>query len=85
LLVSALPDVFRVASAGGAHLTMIEAVRNATSFSTPLADALIMASLTPVAFPGLKSELDRIAPCYRANLVAFNRNFEVVGTWVAGV
>jgi N-acetylglucosamine-6-phosphate deacetylase len=25
-----------------------------------------------------------IAPGYRADLVAFNENFEVVGTWVAG-
>jgi N-acetylglucosamine-6-phosphate deacetylase len=25
-----------------------------------------------------------IAPGYRADLVAFNPNFEVVGTWVAG-
>jgi N-acetylglucosamine-6-phosphate deacetylase len=70
----------------GAHLTMIEAVRNATSLlEVPLADALMMASRTPAAFLGLESELGRIAPGYRADLVAFNANFEVVDTWVAGI
>ncbi len=70
----------------GAHLTMIEAVRNATALlDVPLADALIMASRTPAAFLGLDSELGRIAPGYRADLVAFNENFEIVGTWVGGV
>ena len=70
----------------GAHLTMIEAVRNAvTLLDLALADALIMASRTPAAFLGLESELGRIAPGYRADLVAFNNNFEVVGTWVDGI
>jgi len=70
----------------GAHLTMIEAVRNATALlDVPLADALIMASRTPAVFLGLRSELGLIAPGYRADLVAFNQNFEVVGTWVDGI
>jgi N-acetylglucosamine-6-phosphate deacetylase len=69
----------------GALLTMIEAVRNAVALlEVPLADALIMASRTPAVFLGLQSELGMIAPGYRADLVAFNPNFEVVGTWVAG-
>src|SRR5882724_5842500 len=70
----------------GAHLTMIEAVRNAVALlGISLVDALIMASRTPAAFLGLESELGRIAPGYRADLVAFNPNFEVVGTWIGGV
>ena len=70
----------------GAHLTMIEAVRNAVALlGISLADALIMASRTPAAFLGLESELGRIAPGYRADLVAFNPNFEIVDTWIAGV
>ncbi|HVX78268.1 MAG TPA: N-acetylglucosamine-6-phosphate deacetylase [Bradyrhizobium sp.] len=70
----------------GAHLTMIEAVRNAVAFlEISLVDGLIMASRTPAAFLGLESELGRIAPGYRADLVAFNPNFEVVGTWIGGV
>ena len=65
---------------------MIEAVRNATTLlDVPLADALIMASRTPATFLGLQTELGRIAPGYRADLVAFNANFDVVGTWVAGI
>jgi N-acetylglucosamine-6-phosphate deacetylase len=69
----------------GAHLTMIEAVRNAvTLLDITLVDALIMASRTPAVFLGLESELGLIASGYRADLVAFNGNFEVLGTWVAG-
>jgi N-acetylglucosamine-6-phosphate deacetylase len=64
---------------------MIQAVRNASLLlDVPLADALIMASRTPATFLGLESELGRIAPGYRADLVAFDGNFKVVGTWVAG-
>jgi N-acetylglucosamine-6-phosphate deacetylase len=70
----------------GAHLTMIEAVRNAvTLLEIPLSDALVMGSRTPAAFLGLESELGRIAPGYRADLVAFNSNFEVFRTWVDGI
>jgi N-acetylglucosamine-6-phosphate deacetylase len=70
----------------GAHLTMVEAVRNAVALlNVPLADALIMGSRTPAAFLGLESELGRIAPGYRADLVALSENFEVVGTWVGGI
>jgi N-acetylglucosamine-6-phosphate deacetylase len=69
----------------GAHLTMIDAVRNAIALlDVPLVDALVMASRTPAAFLGLGSELGRLAPGYRADLVAFDGNFKVAGTWVAG-
>jgi N-acetylglucosamine-6-phosphate deacetylase len=69
----------------GAHLSMIEAVRNAIALlKIPLVDALIMASRTPARFLGLDSELGLIAAGYRADLVAFNTNFEVIQTWVAG-
>jgi N-acetylglucosamine-6-phosphate deacetylase len=70
----------------GAHLTMIESLRNAVALlGISLVDALIMASRTPAAFLGLESELGRIAPGYRADLVAFTPNFEVAGTWIGGV
>jgi N-acetylglucosamine-6-phosphate deacetylase len=70
----------------GAHLTMIEAVRNAVALlEITLADALIMASRTPAAFLGLESALGRIAPGYRADLVAFDSGFDVIGTWIGGV
>lgn len=70
----------------GAHLSMIEAVRNAVDLiGIPLVDALVMASRTPAAFLGLGSELGRIGPGYRADLVAFTPDFEVVGTWIGGI
>ncbi len=69
----------------GAHLTMMQAVRNAVALlGVGIADALIMASRTPAMFLGLDSELGSIAPGYRADLVAFNGRFEVLETWVAG-
>ena len=69
----------------GAHLTMIEAVRNAVAMlGVNLADALVMASRTPATFLGLASELGSIAPRYRADLVAFNGRFDVIETWIAG-
>jgi N-acetylglucosamine-6-phosphate deacetylase len=69
----------------GAHQTMIEAVRYAVmTLGVELADALTMASRTPATFLGLQSQLGSIAPGYRADLVAINRRFEVLETWVAG-
>ena len=69
----------------GAHLTMMQAVRNAVALlGIDIADALTMASRTPATFLGLGSELGSIAPGYRADLVAFSGAFEVIETWVAG-
>jgi N-acetylglucosamine-6-phosphate deacetylase len=69
----------------GAHLTMMQAVRNAVALlEVAIADALTMASRTPARFLGLESELGAIAPGYRADLVAFNSKYEVIETWVAG-
>jgi N-acetylglucosamine-6-phosphate deacetylase len=69
----------------GAHLTMIEAVRNAVALlGVAVADALRMASRTPAMFLGLESELGGIAPGFRADLVAFSSKFEVIETWIAG-
>ena len=69
----------------GAHLGMIEAVRNATLLlGAPMSDALIMASRTPATFLGLDRQLGSIAPAYRADLVAFNAEFEVIETWIGG-
>lgn len=69
----------------GAHLTMMEAVRNAVAMlGIGIADVLIMASRTPATFLGLEAELGAIAPGYRADLVAFDSKFEVIETWIAG-
>jgi N-acetylglucosamine-6-phosphate deacetylase len=64
---------------------MIEAVRNAILLlGASLSDALIMASRTPATFLGLERELGSVAPAYRADLVAFNAEFEVIETWIGG-
>lgn len=69
----------------GAHLTMMQAVRNAVALlGVGMADVLTMASRTPATFLGLESQLGTIAPGYRADLVAFSSKFEVIETWVAG-
>lgn len=69
----------------GAHLTMIDAVRNAVALvGLSLSEALTMASRTSATFLGLDSELGAIGPGYRADLVAFRSDFNVIGSWVAG-
>jgi N-acetylglucosamine-6-phosphate deacetylase len=69
----------------GAHLTMMQAVRNAVALlGVGIADVLTMASRTAATFLGLESQLGTIAPGYRADLVAFSSKFEVIETWVAG-
>ena len=70
----------------GAHLTMIDAVQNAIGMmGATMEDALIMASLTPARFLGLHDELGRIAPGFRADLVAIDEQFRVQRTWIGGV
>ncbi len=50
----------------------------------PLEECLRMASLYPAACIGLDSELGRIAPDYRADLLRFDGDLQVHDTWVAG-
>jgi N-acetylglucosamine-6-phosphate deacetylase len=70
----------------GAAISMADAVRNCVALlGIPLADALRYASAEPAAFLGLADNLGRIAPGYRADLVAFDPGtIEVHATWVAG-
>jgi N-acetylglucosamine-6-phosphate deacetylase len=70
----------------GAALDMASAVRNAVSMlGVALADALRMASRNPAEFLGLGGNLGRIAPGYRADLIAFRpETIEVLRTWVGG-
>ena len=70
----------------GTALTMAAAVRNAVGLlEMPLAAALQAASRTPAAFLGLTDRLGRLAPGYRADLVAFDpADIKVYATWVAG-
>jgi N-acetylglucosamine-6-phosphate deacetylase len=70
----------------GAALDMTSAVRNCVRLlGIPLTTALRIASRTPAAFLGLSDTLGRIAPGFRADLVAFTPDtFGIVETWVAG-
>ena len=70
----------------GAALDMASAVRNCVALlGLPLATALRMATATPARFLGLADSLGRLAPGYRADLVAFTPDtMSVAATWVAG-
>ena len=70
----------------GAVLDMATAVRNCVRLlEVPLPDALRFASAHPAAFLGLERTLGKLAPGYRADLVAFDPNdLTVLATWVAG-
>lgn len=69
----------------GAHITMIETVRNAAAMMRcSLADALIMASRTPARYLGLEKTYGRIAAGYRADMIAFTTEFHVTDSWIGG-
>ena len=70
----------------GAHLAMSEAVAGAVRWmGVGLDDALIMASRTPARFLGMGEERGRLAPWFRADLVAATAAMQVRGTWIDGV
>jgi N-acetylglucosamine-6-phosphate deacetylase len=70
----------------GTALDMAAAVRNAVSLlGLDIVEAARMASQNPAEFLGLGSELGRIAPGYRANLVLMDDDLEVQKTWIEGV
>ena len=70
----------------GTVLDMATAVRNCIRLlDVPLPDALRFASAYPAKFLGLDQMLGKLAPGYRADLVAFDPNeIAVLATWVAG-
>jgi N-acetylglucosamine-6-phosphate deacetylase len=70
----------------GAALDMASAVRNTVRMlGVPLPDALRFASLNPARAIGLGDTLGKLAPGYRADMVAFEpEKVRVLGTWVAG-
>ncbi len=70
----------------GAALDMSRAIRNCVRLlEMPLTRALQMASKIPAEFLGLSNDLGRLAPDFRADIVAFApQNIKVVDTWVAG-
>jgi N-acetylglucosamine-6-phosphate deacetylase len=70
----------------GAVLDMASAVRNCVRWlDVPLGRALRFASTDPADFLGLGRILGRLAPGYRADMVAFEPDtIRVIETWVAG-
>ncbi len=70
----------------GTALDMATAVRNAVSLlGLSVAEAARMASEYPAEFLGLESEMGRIAPGLRANLVLLDDDLQVQRTWIDGV
>ena len=69
----------------GAHLGMIEAVRNVARFGgVDIYEALRMASAYPARVLGLKDQLGAIRPGYRASLIELDDTFNVVRSWIDG-
>jgi N-acetylglucosamine-6-phosphate deacetylase len=70
----------------GTVLTMAAAVCNCVKLlGLSLPAALRFASTSPAIFIGLGHALGRLAPGYRADMVAFEPgNIDVLATWVAG-
>jgi N-acetylglucosamine-6-phosphate deacetylase len=69
----------------GSALDMAGAVRNCVELlGLALEQAARMASTYPAEFLGLGNELGRIAPGYRANLVAADEGINVLRTWIDG-
>jgi N-acetylglucosamine-6-phosphate deacetylase len=70
----------------GSVLNMASAVRNCVRMlDLPLAEALPLATTAPAAFLGVDGWLGRLAPGYRADLVALDSDtVNVLATWVAG-
>ncbi len=70
----------------GAALDMASAVRNCVRLlGVNLTDALRFASTEPARFLGLDDEFGRLAPGFRADIVAFEPgDIRILKTWVAG-
>jgi N-acetylglucosamine-6-phosphate deacetylase len=70
----------------GAVLDMTTAMRNCVELlRVPLPQALRFASREPARFLGLDAHLGRLAPGYRADMVAFDPDsMKIHDTWVAG-
>ena len=71
----------------GAALDMATAVRNCVNLlQVPLTEALRFGSTNPAEFIGCGQMLGRLAPGYRADIVAIEPDtIRVLGSWVAGI
>jgi N-acetylglucosamine-6-phosphate deacetylase len=69
----------------GAAITMRDAVDYVVNtLEIPLADALMMATLTPARLIGLSDRIGRLAPGLRADLVHLTDDLRVAEVWAGG-
>jgi N-acetylglucosamine-6-phosphate deacetylase len=69
----------------GSALDMLTAVRNTVNLlGLPLEEAARMAATYPADFLGLSATHGRIAPNYRADLVALDADLNLKATWING-
>lgn len=69
----------------GSDLDMLSAVRNTVAWlDQPLEEAIRMASWYPAQMLGLDGELGRLAPGYRANLLAVDEQLRLHTSWIDG-
>jgi len=70
----------------GSAIDMATAVRNCVRLMRlPLPDAIRLATDAPARFLGLADRLGRLAPGYRADMIALDPDaIRVVATWIAG-
>jgi N-acetylglucosamine-6-phosphate deacetylase len=69
----------------GAAITMREAVEYVVRvLKVPLADALMMATLTPARLLGVDDRIGRLKPGLRADLVHLTDDLQVAEVWVSG-
>ena len=77
--------VNREGNLAGSAIALIDAVRiSHEEVGLPLEESLRMASLYPAEFLRLGDQLGRLAEGYRADLFAFDDDYRVKHTWVAG-
>ncbi|HEV2227548.1 MAG TPA: N-acetylglucosamine-6-phosphate deacetylase [Steroidobacteraceae bacterium] len=85
ILVSGSVCVDEDGRLAGSNIDMASCVRNAIRMlGVPLPQAARMASQWPAEFLGLGNEIGRIAPGYRANLVAADDELRVLESWIDG-
>jgi N-acetylglucosamine-6-phosphate deacetylase len=85
ILVSGSVCVDEDGRLAGSNIDMASCIRNAVQMlGVSLPQAVRMASEWPAEFLGLGTETGRIAPGYRANLVAADDQLRVLETWIDG-
>jgi N-acetylglucosamine-6-phosphate deacetylase len=69
----------------GAAITMRDAVDYVVNvLKVPLADALMMATLTPARLLRVDDQIGRLKPCHRADLVHLTDDLQVTEVWTGG-